>query len=486
MVLILLSQFLILENVNAYEYKPISMVYHSINNTSNPSIIKSYNYRHVTGGDYGSCSNYSWLSDYDTNGVSFPVDSNNYQMYEIPNINLVKGHRYKIIVMYARKLEFLGGRIGNYNLGIDPNMSFITYNATTDCVPSEPAVEFEFLQTTDVKNDKLYLFANKSNTAIMSLDKLLIEDLGVDSDYTCRDSINLLNVRNDSFIINGITYTKNEDGSFTLNGTASKNVTFNLNTNITFDTGTYTVSINNIVDNMYLSFDNISSTMLSSVYKTKTWSISNETTYNRYFIWIGANTTFNNDTFYIQVEKGSSATSYEEYGKQICVNKQDETNNKLDEAEKTRKGILGKIGDLFTAIVELPGKLVNMLIDAIKGLFVPDTEEMNSIIDDFKEVMAEKLGAIYQVVDYLTQIFANITGSNINSNSCMIFPSMTDPIFNIKLWDEQNFCFDTFRSNFKTLFIISDSIICIICTCMVINMLHKKLEGFFGGVNSDY
>lgn len=47
------------------------------------------------------------------------------------------------------------------------------------------------------------------------------------------------------------------------------------------------------------------------------------------------------DNLKIQLEIGNHATDYEPYGEQIC-------SNKLDEAEKTRKGILGKLGELIS------------------------------------------------------------------------------------------------------------------------------------------
>lgn len=87
----------------------------------------------------------------------------------------------------------------------------------------------------------------------------------------------------------------------------------------------------------------------------------------------------------LQLEKGSSSTQYEPYG-EYCV-------NKLDEQNKTSKGILGKIGDLFNtlfsnedadisglnnmvgwlppgpvdSIINLPLSLFNSLLNTITG-----------------------------------------------------------------------------------------------------------------------
>lgn len=150
-----------------------------------------------------------------------------------------------------------------------------------------------------------------------------------------------------------------------------------------------------------------------------------------------------------------------------------------DEAEKTRKGILQTIKDL-------PVNIINGLVNSIKNLFIPDGAELNQIIEDFKAAMSEKLGAIYQVFDYIVSIFNTILNNNSAGNSCLTFPGMTDPVFKYRLWEDQELCFSSYREDFSTLFTISDTILSIIFTLLVINMLYKKLDAFFGGVNSDY
>lgn len=49
----------------------------------------------------------------------------------------------------------------------------------------------------------------------------------------------------------------------------------------------------------------------------------------------------------------------------------DETNHKLDDLNETNKGILGKLGDLLTSIVELPKKLLDGFLDLLEKLFIP-------------------------------------------------------------------------------------------------------------------
>ena len=126
---------------------------------------------------------------------------------------------------------------------------------------------------------------------------------------------NLLPNNVTGYTSNGITIAKNEEGTLILNGTTIAGMTINIATNITLPAGTYTNSIDHMRKGIYLSFDNIGDTMLNGAQlnSSKTFTISESTKYNKYFIYIDSGTTFNNEIFKIQVEEGSAATSYEPY-----------------------------------------------------------------------------------------------------------------------------------------------------------------------------
>lgn len=298
----------------------------------------------------------------------------------------------------------------------------------------------------------------------------------------CHDSVNLLNISAGSQTMNGITYTINEDKSITLNGTASALSYIQLSTVFSLN-GTYTLSGgNNLSNNIYLRGLNIDH---SYQIDFNTINYPTNTVNSRYafYLYVLSGTTVNNITVYPQIQKGTSATDYEEYGKEICV-------NKLDEANKTSKGILGKLGDLldyFNPFSEnwFVKKLVDLLIDGLKALFVPSQNELSSLIDSFKSTMETKLGAIYQVADLLVSVVQSVL-SPASSNSCMTFPEIKDPMFNKILINQTEYCFDSLRQDFAFLFTLSDMIISIVCTLAFGNMLYKKYEGFIGGNSSDY
>lgn len=72
-------------------------------------------------------------------------------------------------------------------------------------------------------------------------------------------------------------------------------------------------------------------------------------------------------------------------------------NNKLDEAETTRKGILGKIGDLISYINPTSPnffvyKLIDLLKQALQYLFVPSNDYFSNWYADFRTYIELKLG----------------------------------------------------------------------------------------------
>lgn len=152
---------------------------------------------------------------------------------------------------------------------------------------------------------------------------------------SCNKNLTPMNI--DSMTKGGITITNNNDGSLTLNGTATSPFELVLATNFKLYAGTYTHSINKIFKGLYISLDNIGKTMLNGAQgKTKaTFELSEGKTYNKYFIWIDKDTVFNNDTFYIQLEQNSIQTPYEQHLEtQITAN--------LPEGE-----FIGKINDTY-------------------------------------------------------------------------------------------------------------------------------------------
>ena len=125
------------------------------------------------------------------------------------------------------------------------------------------------------------------------------------------------------------------------------------------------------------------------------------------------------------------------------VNKnQQDTNKKLDEAENTRKGILGTIKDVLSNIINLPKKIVEFLIDALKSLFVPTDEQLYEIVNDSKE-LSENFGFVGQSMSFFINIFTSLLGM-VNANGCIEMPAFkigATSLFDEHIfWDARNVC----------------------------------------------
>lgn len=136
---------------------------------------------------------------------------------------------------------------------------------------------------------------------------------------------NLLNFTfTNSFTKNGITFTKNNDGSLTLNGTAT--TTFSQVLNITHQTlkGTYTIKHNVLGGttsaSSYMSIQKSPSENISDrVYGgtgSSTYDITTDTTIITASLYITSGTTFTDYNVGSQLEEGSTATEYVEHQEQ--------------------------------------------------------------------------------------------------------------------------------------------------------------------------
>lgn len=134
---------------------------------------------------------------------------------------------------------------------------------------------------------------------------------------------------------------------------------------------------------------------------------------------------------------------------QEIINKQTETNSKLDdvkskqdEAENTRKGILATIKDVLSNIINLPKKIVEFLVDALKSLFVPTDDQLYEIVNDSKE-LSENFGFVGEAVAFFLNIFTSLLGM-VNANGCIEMPAFkigaTSLFDEHTFWEARNVC----------------------------------------------
>lgn len=241
---------------------------------------------------------------------------------------------------------------------------------------------------------------------------------------TCRDSYNLFNEN---------IYTNSSTNGYSL-----KNLEVGKN---------YTISINNNPNNSNYGFlikDGAGSALTSDMWeqytnKSVTFTYTQAMYDNDYKLYIIDTVNYapiSVDTLKslkIQLQKGTTALDYDPYGEKVCTNKIDDTNSKLDEQNETSKGILGKLKDLVSYINPFSEnffvyKLIELLIDALKSLFIPEDNFFTEWWNDFKMYIDLKLG-------FLTtpfEIFINFINSYLDlseDNIIIDIPEITVPNF---------------------------------------------------------
>lgn len=261
---------------------------------------------------------------------------------------------------------------------------------------------------------------------------------------SCRDSYNLFNL-NSNFISNGSIFTTNvsNDNLLVINSTGSSKwhsvrttlSGFKANTNYSFSISSKSSSLN--VPTVIVIFNSKNERLCTLTDKLScTFNSGEFTSFSFYFYPnYGVDTTEPNTATFssIMLNEGSSSLPYEEYGQTICSNRIDDTNKKLDEQNKTSKGILGKLKDLLSYINPFSDnffvyKLIELLIDALKSLFIPKDGFFMDWWNDFKSYMNLKLGFLTKPIDIFISFisgYLNLSDSNIIIN----IPDITVPNF---------------------------------------------------------
>ena len=182
-------------------------------------------------------------------------------------------------------------------------------------------------------------------------------------------------------------------------------------------------------------------------------------------------------------------------------NEQKKTNDKLDTAENTRKGIWdtiksipGTIGTFFenlgTKIGNFFKDLLDGILEGLKKLFIPEDNYFKNWFDDFKTYFEEKLGFIATpftiIIDFVNS-YLNLSSSN---DIIIDVPDITVPNFEQhKIVSATTFNWSqTLRSKqaLNTLWQLYLSFIDVYLILNFINLCESKYNRIFGGDTSNY
>ena len=173
----------------------------------------------------------------------------------------------------------------------------------------------------------------------------------------------------------------------------------------------------------------------------------------------------------------------------ILGDKQDITNEKLDEQTdaikentETNKGIWETIKDILSYINPFSEnffvyRLIELLVDAIKSLFIPSDDFFSTYFTDLKEWFSDRLGFLFYPFELVIDILNKILNINFSEPQLNI-PDMNEPFTNKKLISATTFNFNDLLDNQILNTVHSIYLVCVdafIVFCLV-NLARRKWE----------
>lgn len=195
----------------------------------------------------------------------------------------------------------------------------------------------------DTINNSLNNQTNEINTSITNSENNIKDSItnsennikdGIKEGFeNCRDSYNLLNNISSSKTENGVEFIVNEDKSVTIKGTATANTFLRLTQSFPLNKGTYYFSGGSSGYGTHIQLNTDGGYYANTSSGTKKMTFTQDTTILYVEIRVASGWT-GEYTFYPMISTESTST-YEPYGKQVCKNRIDETNDKLDNINST-------------------------------------------------------------------------------------------------------------------------------------------------------
>ena len=206
--------------------------------------------------------------------------------------------------------------LNNITNGSKYKFNFTTLEDFTDCI-----CMFRTFLKLDAGQSGSITFRLSVFESDPDLDTFEYEKYGVmpSPDYpseveTVGSNVNILNIVDiDETENKGIKYSV-KNGILKLSGTATAGLQIDLGSNVTIKKGTYTHSCDYIQQGLFISFDNLHANVLDESNPQKTFSLTEDTVYSKYFLWINQGTILNAVEIKLKLEPGEKATPYSPYG----------------------------------------------------------------------------------------------------------------------------------------------------------------------------
>lgn len=145
-----------------------------------------------------------------------------------------------------------------------------------------------------------------------------------------------------------------------------------------------------------------------------------------------------------------------------------------DQTDSLLGSIIGGISDLIDGILNLP----TLIIDGIKGLFIPDTQAMAAYQNKWLGLLSSRFGAIYEAVVLIDEFGQAI--SEQTKQGIITFPEVTVDLAGTP-WTFGGWDVKVVPDGFDAVIVTLKSAVNIVCTFAFVNGLRHRFEGAMGG-----
>lgn len=355
----------------------------------------------------------------------------------IENLGTVSSESYMYVT--NPKLERFEDNSG---VIIDQNQTIIDQNNKTneELVNIKDQIQESNKETQEVIKDQFNDCRNSYN--LLKLPIQTQSSLGVNKNINISSILLNGTTSSDGYLLSDASLGIFKAGTYTFKNTISS--------------GSYTVNGKAIAIYLRKSGSNIITfaTNENTFESAKTFTLTEDTELFMRIYINGSGIKFDNLNLKMQIVEGNTSKEWEPYGEEICT-------NKLDEQNETSKGI-------WATIKNLPNAFLDMLL----GLFIPKDL---SFIDNFKNVISNKLGFIasvpIQIIDF-TLGLANVAFEQITTIS---FPSIS--IFGFNFWNAEEIDITILLEKLKPFKYFTDFTCVILCCRTLYDFYHRFTGG---------
>ena len=163
----------------------------------------------------------------------------------------------------------------------------------------------------------------------------------------------------------------------------------------------------------------------------------------------------------------------------------DDQKHAIEENTKTNKSIFEKIGDILSFINPFSEnffgkKLVELILDGLKSLFVPEDGFFDTYFSDLKNWFSDRLGFLWTPFDIIIEILNKILNINF-SEPIFHIPEINEPFSGSKLISEYDYNLNSLLDNdvFNNIHNIYLFGVDAVIIFALINLARKKIEEVF-------